>query len=75
VDKSGHQVITFYINANAIPDGKTSTDVANDIQSSATANGNQGIAYVLSGTSSSSSTSFGNVVLVSLVGMFFALLI
>jgi hypothetical protein len=72
-NSKGQQVVTLFINANALPQGTTGTDVASSIQDSAQANGNSGVAYVLSGDSTSS-TSFGNVFVVSLIGMLFALL-
>jgi hypothetical protein len=63
--------VTFFINADAVPDGKTDQNVADDIKTSATAGGNEGTAYVLSGTPST--TGFGNVVVVSFIGMLIAL--
>jgi len=68
VNKDGKQEVTFFVSADSIPEGKTDQNVADDIKASATAGGNQGTAYVLSGTPSSS-TGFGNVVVVSLLGM------
>jgi len=69
--KTGNQIVTFFVNSDAIPAGITDTGIASGIQSSATLNGNQGYAYVLSGNNTSSS--FGNVIVVSFLGMLIAL--
>jgi hypothetical protein len=69
---NGKTNVTFFVSADALPEGKTDQSVADDIKTSATAGGNQGTAYVLSGTPSSS-TSFGNVAIVSLLLLFISL--
>jgi hypothetical protein len=70
--KTGNQVVTFWVNPDSIPAGTTDKGVADQIQASATLNGNQGVAYVIS-DSPQSTTGFGNVVVVSVIGMLIAL--
>jgi len=71
--KDGSQEVTFYVSAESIPEGKRDEDVAKEIASSATANSNnEGYAYVISGETTS--TSFGNVVIVSFIGVVLALI-
>jgi hypothetical protein len=66
--------ITLYVDSSVIPEGKKDEDVAKDIAASATANpNNQGTAYVLSGAGTGTTGNFGNVVVVSVIGMIFAL--
>jgi len=71
---TGKVDVVFFINPDALPAGTTDKSVADQIKSSSALVGNQGTAYVLSGTSqSTTATGFGNVVIVSVIGMLIAL--
>jgi len=72
--KTGNQVVTFWVNPDSIPDGTTDKNVLDSIKSSVTSNGmNDGTAYLISDSPSASTTGFGNVVVVSVVGMLISL--
>jgi hypothetical protein len=70
---TGSQIVTFWVNPDSVPAGSTDKNVLEGIKTSATLNGNEGTAYLISEAPSTPATGFGNVVVVSVVGMLISL--
>jgi len=66
--------VTFYVKQDYIPTGIKDTEIAKFIETSVKDSGsNDGYAFVIQGDTTSTTMGYGNVIVVSLIGLFIAL--